>query len=72
MIPPLKPIVGWQGYSISEAGQVYSSKGKLKPIKTRGDGKVILIRNGKQTHFRPSDLVVEAWRPRWYDKERVK
>lgn len=69
MIPPLKPIVGWAGYHISQDGQVYSSKGKLKPIKLRDDGKVVLIRNGKQTHFRPQQLAAEAWRSRWYDKQ---
>jgi len=62
----MKPIVGYEDYSVDEDGNVYSMKfGKIKKIKPRKDRggylAVGLLKNGKQKTFSVHRLLYSAF-----------
>lgn len=66
MIPPLKPIPNFPGFSISQDGTVYSSRkstnGTPKEVKVSSRGKVTLTGPGWQRQRYPKDIVAEVWK----------
>ena len=67
-----KTIEGYENYEVSTAGQVRNKKGKiLKQCKDKGYLRVVLWRNGKQTHFQVHRLVATAFIPNPNNLETV-
>lgn len=66
MIPPLKPIPNYPGYSVSRDGVVYSSRnsrdGTPKLIKVNSRGKVNLNGSGWQKVRDPMEVAREVWK----------
>lgn len=67
MIPPLKPIPNYPGFSVSQDGVVYSSrqdrrKGFPKLVKVNPRGKVALTGPGYQKVRDPMEIAREVWK----------
>lgn len=66
MIPPLKPIPNYPGYSVSRDGAIYSSRnsrdGTPKEVKVSSRGTVTLNGYGWQKVRKPMDVAREVWK----------
>lgn len=66
ILPPLKPIPNYPGFSISRDGVVYSSRnsrdGTPKVVKVNPRGKVILNGLGWQKARDPMEVAREVWK----------
>jgi hypothetical protein len=67
MIPPLKPIPNYPGFSVSREGVIFSSRnntktGYPKPVKVNPRGKVTLTGPGYQKVRDPMEVAREVWK----------